>query len=107
MKKIFFLALSLSMTLLSFAQSGDTARDQLTKIFQYIDKSQIPSGYLDEYSPQVVYKKWLNGILSDSNGIFDITTFNFLYNDIENANLYTGAPVMTTLEIIDSLITKT
>ncbi len=37
----------------------DSARLELDQIFQYIDKSQIPTGYLNEYGADVVYKKWL------------------------------------------------
>ena len=37
---------------------------------------------------RVVYKKWLTGVLTDSNFVADISTYNFLYNDIENARIY-------------------
>ena len=66
MKLIVTLTALLLTHFCAFAQT-DPVRTEQNLIFQNIDKSQIPTGYLNEYRPEVVYKKWLNGILSDSN----------------------------------------
>ncbi len=86
MKLIITLAALLLVNFCAFAQT-DPVRTELNSIFQNIDKTQIPTGYLNEYGPEVVYKKWLNGVLSDSNLIADMNTYNFLYNDIENCRI--------------------
>jgi hypothetical protein len=86
MKKILLAVIILFSNVCANAQT-DPVRTQLNYIFQYIDKAQIPTGYLNEYGPEVVNKKWLNGILGDSNLVADITTYNFLYNDIENSKI--------------------
>lgn len=83
MKKILFSTIMIFFFFGQLFAQTDPSRDELALIFQYIDKSQIPSGYLDEYGPQVVDKNWLNGILTDSNRIYDVNLFRYLYNDIE------------------------
>lgn len=45
----------------------DSIRLEQNFIFQHINKALIPSGYLNEYEPEVVEKKWLTGLLNDSN----------------------------------------
>ncbi len=86
MKLIITLIALILMNVSAFAQTGPVRTEQIF-IFQNIDKTLIPTGYLNEYGPEVVYKKWLNGILSDSNLVADINLFNFLYNDIENSRI--------------------
>ncbi len=49
MKKYLLLSFFASFTLVGFGQT-DSARLELDQIFQYIDKSQIPTGYLNSYS---------------------------------------------------------
>jgi hypothetical protein len=63
MKLIITLTVMLLVNLCAFAQT-DLVRNELNFIFKKIDKTQIPTGYLNEYGPEVVYKKWLNGLLS-------------------------------------------
>jgi len=93
------------LTSKAFAQT-DPVRAELDHIFQYIDKSQVPSGYLDEYGPQFAEKKWYTGVLADSNFIQFISGFRFLYNDIEQARIYSGAPVLTSLDIVNNTISQ-
>ncbi len=86
MKLIITITAFLLVNLCAFAQT-DPVRTELDLIFQNIDKTQVPTGYLNEYGPEVVYKKWFNGILSDSNFVLDMSVYNFLYNDIENCRI--------------------
>ena len=97
MKLIITLTALLLINVYAFAQT-DPVRTEQDLIFQNIDKTQIPTGYLNEYGPEVVYKKWLNGILSDSNLVEDMNLYNFLYNDIENCRIYNPA----TLQPLDT-----
>ena len=62
MKLIITLTALLLIHFCVFAQT-DPVRTEQDLIFQNINKSQIPTGYLNEYGPEVVYKKWLNGII--------------------------------------------
>lgn len=41
----------------------DSARLIIDNILQHVDKSQIPTGYLDEYGAQFANLKTYNGIL--------------------------------------------
>ena len=86
MKLIITITAMLFVNLCAFAQTN-LVRTELNYIFQNIDKTQIPTGYLNEYGPEVIYKKWINGILSDSNLIVNMNTYNFLYNDIKNCRI--------------------
>lgn len=78
----------------SLKAQTDPVRTELDLIFQYVNKSLIPTGYLNEYGPEVVEKKWINGVLSDSNFIYDIDVWNLIYNDIENNKINTAVPAM-------------
>ena len=54
MKKILLTAVIAFMALFSFAQTGDPLRDKLDSIFKFIDKAQIPTGYLKEYGSEMI-----------------------------------------------------
>ena len=56
MKLIITITAMLFVNLCAFAQTN-LVRTELNYIFQNIDKTQIPTGYLNEYGPEVVYKK--------------------------------------------------
>ncbi len=53
-----------------FAQTGDPYRDKLDSIFKFIDKTQIPSGYLKEYGSEMLPVHCLNGVLQCPSGVF-------------------------------------
>ena len=89
MKKILFSAAMLMLTFCAFAQI-DTIRTEQNLIFQNLNKTIIPTGYLNEYGPEVVDKTWLTGVLTDNNYVYDIDVFNLLYNDIENSRINTA-----------------
>lgn len=106
MKHLFrVLVIAILLTSKVFAQS-DPVRVELDHIFQYIDKSQVPSGYLDEFGPQFAEKKWYTGVLTDSNFIQFISGFRFLYNDIEQSRIYSGAPLLTSLDVVNNSINQ-
>ena len=96
MKKI-FLAILIMMQIGSVNAQTDPVRTELDHIFQYVNKSLIPTGYLNEYGPDVVEKKWVTGVLADSNFIYDIDVWNLVYNDIENSKINSAVPAMKSL----------
>ncbi|TAD92858.1 MAG: hypothetical protein EAY75_01600 [Bacteroidetes bacterium] len=87
-----------------FAQT-DPIKDELNHIFQFVNKTQIPTGYLDEYGPQFAEKKYFNGTLGDSNTVQDITAFRFLYNDVADARINTTMPAMPSTDDVDAAMT--
>ena len=87
MKKTFRLILIfLIISLKSFSQV-DPLRQKLDSIFQYVDKSQIPTGYLKEYGSEFLPLHWFNGILTDSNTVNSLDIFRTAYCDIITAKL--------------------
>ncbi len=66
MKKLLLIVATILATTTLYAQV-DSVRLEQDKIFQYVNKTLIPTGYLNEYGPDVVYKKWLSGVLAISN----------------------------------------
>ena len=66
MKKLLLIVATSIASSTLYAQV-DSIRLEQDKIFQYVNKTLIPTGYLNEYGPDVVYKKWLSGVLAISN----------------------------------------
>ena len=66
MKKLLLIVATILASTTLYAQV-DSVRLEQDKIFQYVNKTLIPTGYLNEYGPDVVYKKWLSGVLAISN----------------------------------------
>lgn len=64
MKKIILAITAFIITTLSYAQTGDPLRDKLDSIFKFIDKTQIPTGYLKEYGSEMIPLHLFNGLLS-------------------------------------------
>ncbi len=71
MKKIFLVIAIIFMAIDSHAQTGDAYRDKLDSIFKFIDKTQIPTGYLKEYGSEMIPLHLFNGLLTDSNLVDD------------------------------------
>lgn len=89
----------LLLTIRANAQTPDTSTTQklLQYIFQNIDKSQIPTNFLEEYGCPILPMATFNGTLSDSNRI-DMNLWRTLYFQLQTG--YTGTstnplPVIT------------
>ena len=67
MKKIILAIIVSISAMASNGQSSDPLRDKLDSIFTFIDKSQIPTGYLKEYGSEMIPLHLFNGLLTDSN----------------------------------------
>lgn len=100
MKKYILLVIIAITTSISLFAQSDPVTVQLNHIFQYINKTQIPTGYLDEYGAQFVDKKPYNGVVSDSNIIRELTVFKLIYNDVSTAKIN---PAASSLPSIDTL----
>ncbi len=85
--KIYFsIVVTLMLSLKGFSQT-DILRQKLYSIFQYVDKTQIPTGYLKEYGSEFLPLHWFNGILTDSNAVHDLDIFRTAYCDMVTAKL--------------------
>ena len=105
MKKILSTVLTFAFIFIESASAQtDPVKQQLDNIFLNINKSLVPSGYLDEYGPQFAEKKWYNGVLADSNIIQGLTAFRMLYNDIENSKIFPAAPTVTPLNTFNATL---
>ena len=80
------------MALFSFAQTGDPLRDKLDSIFKFIDKSQIPTGYLKEYGSEMVPLHLFNGLLTDSNNVESLDVLRYVYADLATSKIITALP---------------
>lgn len=87
MKHIFLLALLLLTQLRPApAQTPDGMRLQLNQVFANVDKSQVPSAYLEEYGEQLLGVRPYNGVLTDSNRT-DMEVFRYLRATIFSARV--------------------
>ena len=59
----------------------------LDNVFQHINKSTIPTGYLQDYGVAFVNKESYNGLLTDSNAIANLSAFRLMYNDLLSAKI--------------------
>ncbi len=106
MKKIYSLAASILLIILTTAPfSGKAQVDTSTvqKLLQYImqplDKSQIPTGFLEEYGAPIIPMETFNGTLTDSNRI-DMNLWRTLYFQLQTGWAETGSnplPAITTV----------
>jgi Secretion system C-terminal sorting domain len=65
----------------------DPLRKKLDSIFQYVDKTQIPTGYLKEYGSEFLPLHSFNGLLTDSNTVNSLDIFRTAYCDMVTAKL--------------------
>ncbi len=80
----------------------DALRTQLNTIFQNIDKSQIPTGFLEEYGAGLVPLDVFNGQLTDSNRM-DIDLWRYAYGSVFTSHIY-GTNSLPTLESINTIV---
>ncbi len=91
MKKIIFVITCFFAGISSYAQT-DALRQKLDSIFQYINKNQIPTGYLKEYGSEMVPMHYFNGLVTDSNNVESLDIFRTLYADLYTAKLPVQEP---------------
>ena len=95
--KHFFLSLLLLLAgrQLARAQAPDAQRVQLNGIFANVDKTQVPSAYLDEFGQQLLGLRPYNGSLADTNRT-DMDVFRYLRTTICSARV-TGSDTLPEL----------
>jgi hypothetical protein len=93
--KIYFsIMVLLCLNMNAFSQI-DPLRKKLDSIFQYIDKSQIPTMYLKEYGSQFLPIHRFNGVLTDSNIVNNLDVFRTAYCDLLTAKLPAPKVIIT------------
>lgn len=80
-----------------------TTQKLLQYIFQNIDKTQIPTGYLGEYGCPILPMKTFNGSLSDSNQI-DMNLWRTLYFQLQTAYVGNGSNPLPAITTVNSSI---
>ena len=65
MKKIILSAFIIFMALFSYSQTGDLLREKLDSIFNFINKSEIPTGYLKEYGSEMLPLHLFDGLITE------------------------------------------
>lgn len=70
----------------------DPIRDKLNFVFANIDKSQIPTGFLEEYGINLVPLDVFNGILTDSNKV-DINAWRMVYATLYSSRINAANPL--------------
>jgi hypothetical protein len=87
--KIYFSILTILVLNVNGFCQIDPLRQKLDSIFQYVDKTQIPTGYLKEYGSEFLPLHWFNGLLTDSNTVNSLDIFRTAYCDMVTAKLPT------------------
>lgn len=102
MKKIILAIAAILITFFSFSQTGDPLRDKLDSIFKFIDKTQIPTGYLKEYGSEMVPMHLFNGLLTDSNKVESLDILRYAYADLATSKIVTALPTMQPLNAFNT-----
>lgn len=66
--------------------------DRLDYIFGWIDKSQVPTGFLEEYGAALIPLDVFNGVLSDSNRV-DENVWRMAYGSLQSSRIYGSNPL--------------
>ena len=90
MKKLYKIYLSLLLMFVSLQTRAqiDSLRLNLDNVFAHIDKSQIPTGFLNEYGAQFANLKTFNGALTDSNNTTDAMAWHYIYASVYSSKIY-------------------
>ncbi|MBS1737489.1 MAG: hypothetical protein JSS98_12900 [Bacteroidetes bacterium] len=86
MKELLLFVMSIPLSLQTLGQV-DPIRQKLDSIFQHVDKTQIPTGYLKEYGAQFVNLKTFNGLLTDSNYVNPLV-WSYVYASVYSGKIY-------------------
>ncbi|MBS1737495.1 MAG: hypothetical protein JSS98_12930 [Bacteroidetes bacterium] len=103
MKKLksIIIQVCVSIILVSFSMQTqaqvDSLRLTLDNIFTHVDKSQVPTGFLEEYGAQFVNLKTFNGLLTDSNYVNPLV-WSYVYATVYSGKIY-GTNTLPTPEV--------
>jgi hypothetical protein len=99
------LVIAIFFSFTSKAQSIDTTTIEglYQYIFNILDKTQVPTHYLEEYGVPVLTMGKYNGLLTDSN-VVDINVWRTLYWQIASAYIGTGTNSFAAITNVNSTI---
>lgn len=103
MKNLLLFVTIVVVSLQAFGQT-DPIRQKLDSVFQHVDKTQIPTGYLKEYGAEFMPLHWFNGVITDSNIVANIDAFRAVYDDIATAKIQAQLATMTDLLVLNARI---
>jgi hypothetical protein len=86
-KLLFACTIFLSSINIGAQAQVDSLRTTLDNIFLYADKSQVPTGFLDEYGAQFANLKTYNGVLTDSN-VVNAMAWHYIYASVYSSKIY-------------------
>ena len=101
MKRFLIVIFCFALTIKAKAQADKVILDN---VFQHINKSTIPTGYLQDYGAAFVNKESYNGNLTDSNAIANLSAFRLMYNDLLSAKINPSATSMPNISAINSIL---
>ncbi len=85
MKQFYGLILALFVCAKGLAQT-DPISTQLNSVFANVNKSQIPTGFLQEYGIPFLPLEVFNGVLTDSNKV-DNRSWRMVYASLQTARI--------------------
>jgi hypothetical protein len=94
-----FLALAVQV------RAQDPLRDKLNLVFANINKSQIPTGFLEEYATPLVPLDVFNGVLTDSNRVQTPDVWRMIYTTLYSSRIY-GTNPLPTLTVVNTAFTN-
>ena len=104
MKKLILIVLCFLQIIKAISQTPTADRVELDNIYQHINKSLIPTGYLNNYGSAMLNKVRYNGLLTDSNFVPNMNVFRLTLNDLLSAKISTTAPNLPSVETVNNTI---
>lgn len=95
-------SLRAQVTSLAAPAPTDSLRLKLNQVFSPLNKSQVPTGWLEEYGTPLIPLDVFNNTLTDSSRT-DAQVFRFLYATLYSSRIY-GSNSMPTLATVNSRI---
>ena len=102
MKKLILIVLCFLQITKAISQTPTADRLELDKIYQHINKTLIPTGYLNDYGAAFLNKVRYNGQMTDSNFVPNMNVFRLTLNDLLSAKINPTALRRRTIHTIIS-----
>jgi hypothetical protein len=81
----------------------DPLRDKLNAVFAHVDKSQVPTGFLEDYAVPLIPLDVFNGALTDSNRL-DMVTWREVYATLHSSRIFGANPLPSLPTVNNNLI---
>ena len=86
------------------AQTDTTDRGDLALLFQNLNPTNIPTGYLMEWGTDMTDKDDLNGVITDSNFVNNLDLVRMVYADVYSARYNAASPAMLSPDALNAAI---